>query len=139
MKRRGSALTEFALWVPIMLLMISGMIDLSWFLHQYHQVLRSAVDGATVGGKIDEDGLCLGDLAEPAAQAWAEQILTSTEIDCPDNDCVTVRAHDDLGYNAVTVTVQVPFAHLLGLFEFGTTINAEFTSSCDGQTADPGC
>jgi Flp pilus assembly protein TadG len=46
--RRGATAIEFALWMPVMLMMFAGIIDVSLYLNGMHQVVRAARDGARV-------------------------------------------------------------------------------------------
>jgi hypothetical protein len=139
--RRGSAATEFAIWLPIILAIVSGIIDGSWYMHQYQQVSRAAVDAAEVGANIDEYylGGCLGDYSEPASVTYGEDALKRADISCGTSTCVKSRAHDDNGYNEITVSMSVPWSSLFGFIDFSDAINIEFSATFVSQDADPTC
>ena len=44
--RRGASAVEFALWMPIMLLLFGGIIDLSMYMNQMHRVVRVSREAA---------------------------------------------------------------------------------------------
>lgn len=44
--RRGAAAIEFALWMPLMLVMFAGIIDLSLYMNATHTVVRAAREAA---------------------------------------------------------------------------------------------
>ena len=46
--RRGAAAIEFALWMPLMLVMFAGIIDLSMYMQATHAVVRAAREAARV-------------------------------------------------------------------------------------------
>jgi len=119
-----------------MLLMVSGLIDLSWLMHRYQNVTRAAHDSARVGAATVENvGDCLGVNMIPAAEAHGTSLLTTMGISCAGGCTVTATADDSGPVNTLSVEIDVPFDHLFGLFEFGTTLGATFTHPADYQNS----
>jgi len=48
---KGQSLTEFALLLPILLMLLVGVVEIGWGLNSYLTVVDSARDGARLGSK----------------------------------------------------------------------------------------
>jgi Flp pilus assembly protein TadG len=77
---RGNAAIEFALLMPLMLLLLAGIVDGSMFLLDRHAAVRAARDGARVAASVVEDPPATGDKIEAAAQLYAEKSLAAAEV-----------------------------------------------------------
>jgi Flp pilus assembly protein TadG len=97
--RRGQALVEFALSVPIMLSLFTGIVDVG-FLYQHQLVLTNAVrEGARLG--------TLGQSTSQVQQSVVNYLKTSAYTPLPATSDVNVT----LASGTVTVTLRssVPF------------------------------
>lgn len=128
--RRGAALIEFALVLPVIVLVFGAIIELSLFISTYHRVTRVARDAARVGSVVIEGDVGEGDLIEAAAMEHAELALEGAGLAC-DGGCEveTEWALDaDSGYFFITVDVHYPYSGITSvmpsLAERG--INARF-------------
>jgi Flp pilus assembly protein TadG len=52
-RQRGIASLEFAMILPLMLLLLFGLMEWGWVMHRSGQVLNAARDGARVGARPD--------------------------------------------------------------------------------------
>ena len=129
-RSRGAALVEFALVLPVIVLVFGAIIELSLFISTYHRVTRVARDAARVGSVVIEGDEGEGDLIEAAALEHAEIALAGAGLAC-DGACEveTEWALDgDSGYFFITVEVHFPYTGITNvmpaLAEQG--INARF-------------
>ncbi len=106
--QRGSNAVEFALTLPVLVVMLSGLIDYGWYFSQ-HQAVLSAVREATRAGTLageDEDAAAI-------AIARAQEALTQAGLN---GGAATVDV-DFLGAAPnllIEVDVSVPFSPLMG-------------------------
>ncbi|NCG22098.1 MAG: hypothetical protein GWP91_24035 [Rhodobacterales bacterium] len=113
-RRRGSAAIEFAFLVPILILMLIAIIDLSNYFTLAFDTQRAAKDAAKVGATTILSPGETGSVIEDAAVAQARLVLSVTTIPCEDDHIKASWAFDrDMGYYAVTVKVQCPYKPLL--------------------------
>lgn len=85
--RRGVAATEFALWLPILLLLIAGVIDWGAYMNARSGVTRAVIDGARVGAAQFESATDpAGSVAGPVAEQRARDVLDGLGLGC--NGCV---------------------------------------------------
>mgnify|MGYP006413645515 CR=1 FL=1 len=128
--RRGAALIEFALVLPVIVLVFGAIIELSLFISTYHRVTRVARDAARVGSVVIEGDQGEGDIIEAAALEHAETALAGAGLDCEGGcEVETEWALDgDSGYFFITVDVHYPYTGITNvmpaLAERG--INARF-------------
>lgn len=131
-RRRGAAAIEFALWQPILFLLLAGVVDLSTYLSRQALITRATHDGARAGAATaessDDDP---GSLVVPAAKSQAETVLGTMNVQCPDGVSATYELVDGISY--VRVDVACPFDPLIGLFTFGG-LGSSFTMALEAQT-----
>lgn len=125
-QRRGGAAIEFALWLPVLAILLSGIIDIAWMVSRYHNVVRAARDGARVGAAIIEpDTETPGALVLEASRAHAEVILDGVGMPCDVGRAVTSELVEIPG-SAVEVRVNYPYRPALGLFPLPVTLTSRF-------------
>ncbi|MBU2587837.1 MAG: pilus assembly protein [Alphaproteobacteria bacterium] len=61
--RGGTAATEFALMLPLMLALIFGSMEAGHFFWTQHKIVKSVRDGARFASRLDVERLCAGDAA----------------------------------------------------------------------------
>ena len=126
--RRASAATEFAIWLPLVMVMISGVIDFSWYMSRYHNVVRIARDAARTGAATYEHPIddAPGSRVVPAAQAHALEAFVIMNMGCEEPDCnvdVTYR-EDPMKHIEVAITYR--FEPLMGLYKFDGVLFSRF-------------
>lgn len=124
--RRGAAATEFGLWLPILAVLISGVLDISWMMSRYHNVVRAARDGARVGASIIEpDDTVPGAIITVAAEEHAKAILDGVGMTCGAG-CTVEATLVNLPGSAIEVVVVYPFEPLLGIFPINVDMRSSF-------------
>ena len=126
-ERRGSAATEFALWVFPIMVLISGLVDFSWYMSRYHNVVRVARDAARTGAAIYEHDVGFkGELVVPAARDHAYLAFEMMNMDCIEPECTIDVAYLTDPYDHVAVAVTYQYQPLVGLYRFEPTLYSRF-------------
>ena len=104
---RGAELVEFALVLPLMLLVMLGIIDFGLLLQRYHVVTNAAREGARVA--------LLPGYSDPDVQARVTQFLTAGGLTEPAVTTVLPAQSRDIGgglcIEVRPVTVQYPYSY----------------------------
>lgn len=106
-RRRGANAVEFALTAPVLLLLVMGTFDYSWYFLQRQMVLASAQVGSRAGSQTK-----LSELPESAAAEAAEEALTANYFGpIPSGTSVTASVVDG---RMVRVDIDLPYRPLTG-------------------------
>lgn len=129
-RRRAAVALEFAMVLPILVLMLGAILELSWFISQFRVMTRAARDAARVGSVTLEGPYGDGSSIEAAAEAQALTMIEEAGYAC-NTDCdIDAVWEQDLfdGYYYVRVSIEYPYdAFTLTLPFLGPTMTAEFT------------
>jgi Flp pilus assembly protein TadG len=110
--RRGQSLVEFALVVPLLLLLVVGVIEFgrAWNVNQV--VTFAARQGARKAAVLNAQGLSAPDITDSVVDVVTTTMAT-VNYGC--GSCVTIDgAADPAGDNGpVTVTVSVPYQFVI--------------------------
>lgn len=133
-RRRGAAAIEFVMWLPILAVLISGLVDIGWYMSTYHRVQRVAQDGARVGVRqaASETVANQGTLQMSQSLARANAVLPTVGL----SGTVTTTYIQNSGtcpFDRLRVRVTVPFTPLIGLVPLPTTIVSEFNMASEIQ------
>lgn len=115
--RRGAAAIEFALVLPVLVLVFGAIIELSLYISTYHRVTRIARDAARVGSVVIEGPDGDGSLIEETATEHAELALGGAGLGCA-GGCEVETAwelDEDSNYWFITVDVRHPYQGLTGV------------------------
>ena len=133
--RRGSAAIEFALTLPIILMLISAVADYGWYLAQQTQALQAVGDGVRHGITVASDAV---PAPEDAAVAHTQTVLSGLGIACDSNDDCEFNAEistvGDL--RAMRVSVSFNYTPIAGLVPNPDTIKAETVMAMEDQTGE---
>jgi len=129
--RRGAAAIEFGLWLLPMAILISGIVDLGWYMSRYHLVQSATTDATRYGVRFatQEDAGDAGDKQESAAVFRADQMLDDFGIGYTTLDA----AYEAGAYDQLRTTVEAPFVPLIGIVPMPTNIRAEFVMMSELQ------
>jgi hypothetical protein len=122
---RGAAIVEFALVVPIFLLLVMGIIDFGFAFNDYNSVRQGVREGARqiVVADWDTDGCTTGSSSERAACVTRARVGLT-----PADTRVKIVLPDDYEPgDQVQVCVMYPFSSLTGLF--GAALNGRAARS----------
>jgi Flp pilus assembly protein TadG len=133
--RRGANLMEFGLWLPALATLFSGVVDVSWMMSQYHNVVRAARDGARVGvAIIEDDETTRGEVITEAAEDHANDILTGVGMACGSGCTVDANVVAVSGTDMLVVQVTYPYEPLIGLIPLRTSMTSTFSMMLQQQT-----
>lgn len=117
-RRRGAAALEFALCLPVILLVIGGIVDLSAFVELTQVASRAARDGARIGATVIEGDDPTGEGIEAAAVEQAELLLAEAGRPCGAGCDITADWVAIDGAMYVRVDVRYPYEPWVGLSRF---------------------
>ena len=122
-RQRGAALVEFALVLPLLLVMVLGAIDWGWYFFIDQLVTNAAREGARSGTMLpptssDSD-------AAAAALSASNNYLTSVQLKATGVAATTVTVTTASGpTKAVQVTITYPVGSLTGFLTTLVPTNA---------------
>ena len=110
-ERRGAGALEFALTLPILLIVAFGIAELGLLMHRNHVVTRSARDGARIASGVIEGPDATGDQITAAAEQATRFALATAGVECSIDDACRVRADwvERDGWMTVQVSAQVSY------------------------------
>jgi hypothetical protein len=106
----GASAVEFALTLPLVFILFSGVLDLAYFLSQEHVVTQAARDAVRYSVRASADPAVVATLAESNAASWLDAMNIPCDQECVvDAEPLVVR-----GYNAVRIDISVPIPPIMG-------------------------
>lgn len=151
--RRGASAVEFALWMPLMLLLFGGVVDLSLYMNQTHTVARVAREAArhaassTMSQLADSSSTTAIDASiESACEDHARRVLTDLGQTC--DGCVircawrtdtSAEAAELLDPEFIETLVSMRYRSVLNLLPFLSNADSSttFTMMTQIQSTDP--
>lgn len=131
--RRGAAAIEFALWLLPLAVMLSGILDLGWYMSRYHMVQRATMDGTRFGIRFaskEQRGVhTQGELQVGAARRRAEQMLSDFGL----SGEVVSTFHPDAPFDLLATRARVPFHSLIGIVPMPEEIEVQFYMMAESQ------
>lgn len=139
--RRGAAMIEFALLLPVFIAILGITVDLGWFFWRHSIVLDAAREAARVGADTVDSSTGRGPASESdienAAIRQGRAVLAAHGLACSGSCAVQADWETDRasGYELLTVHVEYPFHPILGMWPGMTgPVVAEFTVFTAVQT-----
>jgi Flp pilus assembly protein TadG len=125
--RRGGAAIEFAMTAPLLITILSGVIEWGWYLFQLQMVLNAVADGVRAGSRtaVSADP----DPAEVAAARTAQRLVDLDVVSSLSAAKAVVTATQG-GTSAVpeiTVTIDMDIEPLIGLIPTPSSYYAKST------------
>lgn len=129
--RRGGALVEFALGLPLLLAFLAGIVDYGWFYMQRVAMLHALRDATRHAVGVDPDG-------DPVAtaQAIAAAILDDEGFPCGTGCTVAAQLVTSGGYRYLTLEVGWPYEAIIGLVPTPTLLGGHLTMLLEHQDPD---
>ena len=123
--RRGSTAAEFAIWLPVMVTLFSGMVDLSWQLSQYQTLVRITRDAARVAAATYENPQYEepGALSIPAGEDYARNACALLDME----DCVIEVERIEGSPPLMQVQISYDVTPIVGILPLENMVNAEFS------------
>lgn len=145
-RRRGAAAIEFALWLPILLLFLSAVVDWGYYWNTRVKVARAVMEGTRSASAVYEGPLVLppGSKVADSARTRTAVILNEFGISCPAANCaMNVNWCDSGGapcgnppFQAIQVRVQLDFTPMVGIIPTPSKISETFIMSTEYQRRD---
>ena len=90
-KRRGANAIEFALTLPVFLLIISGIIDFSWFAYQRSIMKTASMEGCRSASMVDpgESDIAISGVVSTGQTQMRERVIAMGGGNLCTNGCVT--------------------------------------------------
>jgi Flp pilus assembly protein TadG len=105
-RRRGQAMVEFALVLPILLVLLIGIVEFGRAWNE-HQVITAAAREAARKAAISDE-----DVTEAEVRAAAENTMTGAGINlgvrCP-TSCITLTNWDGPTNSDLTIAIDLPY------------------------------
>ena len=128
-RRVGASAVEFALTLPLVFILFSGVLDLAYFLSQEHVVTQGARDAVRHAVRASADPAVVATLAESNAASWLDAMSILCDQECViDAEPVVVR-----GYNAVQIDISVPVPPIMGFVLPTQVASAHYIMLLDAQ------
>ena len=123
--RRGSTVTEFAIWLPVMVIIFSGMVDLSWQLSQYQKLVRITRDSARVAAATYENPQFMepGSLSIIAGEDYARDACARLNMDDCDIEVERLEGSPPI----MQVQISYDVTPIVGILPLDTEVNSQFS------------
>ena len=128
-QRRGIALTELAIVLPLLLTVTFGVMEYGWMFLKAHQVANAALQGARVGARPDATAATITTAVNSAMSSAGIPAAAYTTTITPNNP-TTLSAGQQL-----RVRVQVTYSQIglgLPLIPVPTNLTSEVTMAREG-------
>lgn len=140
--RRGSTAIEFALWLPVLLIFVSAVVDWGDHMNKRVRVSRSVMEGCRSGSAVYESPMTVpGSRIKQRAADRTERVLTDLGITCPNGDCIlsVTWCPDNPAvcgtppFDALKVSVSYDIEPWFGLVPTPDRINESFLMAAEHQ------
>jgi Flp pilus assembly protein TadG len=134
-KSRGSAAIEFALVMPLMLMLLAAVIDWGHYMSTRVSIARAAMDGARAGAAALNDPATPVNEITQSAQTRTQTVLQGMGKACGSGcmitatACATGQGTSDCGappIPTVVVTVTYPYSPFFGFVPTPTNFREQF-------------
>jgi len=130
--RRGNAAVEFALTLPLLLAIVSAILDYGWYLTQSGNVMQAVREGARLGATIDQE-----DGPDSEAIDHATASLRALGVPCDTATACNVEATILTvgGLDAITVTAEISYEPLMGIVPTPALLQGSMTMALEDQSS----
>lgn len=131
--RRGATAVEFALTMPILIAVLGGLLEYSWYLQSLAGVVHATREGVRYGAT-----LAAKDSPEVEAEAHAAVVLKGLGVDCSGAaTCAFAGTVASTGtLDALTLQTTVTYVPIAGLVPAPETLFASVTMALEQQPED---
>lgn len=141
--RRGASVIEFAIWLPVLLMLISAVIDWGSYMTTRVSVARGVMEGARRGASVFEPTTVPpGSQIVPKAKARTKLVLEDIGVDCAPPGCVIDATYCNAGqggpcqnppFQGLVVRVTTGFEPFFGFVPVPTQISESFLMAVENQ------
>lgn len=142
---RGASAIEFAMWLPILILFVSAVVDWGYYMTRRAALSRGVMEGCRAGSTIFEPSSVapIGSLIRTKAITRTTLILHELGIECPSADCTlnvdycnngdTICGTPAPPFDALQVNASLDFNPFFGWIPIPTVINESFVMAVEHQ------
>ena len=132
-RRRGASALEFALTLPIVMVVLTGILEYGWYLFQLSNVVHALRDGTRIGVTVpleDDEGPIM------RAESHARAVLDGLGVPCTESGGCLVRANIAVtgDVDIMTMSIEVDYTPIVGLLPTPALLHGDFTMMMQAQT-----
>jgi hypothetical protein len=141
--RRGASAIEFAMWLPILLMFISAVVDWGVYMTTRVTVARAVMEGTRFGATVFEPtSVPEGSQIVPRARARTVKLLQDMGVACAPPGCNIDVTYCNTGqggpcqnppFDGLVVEVTVPFIPFFDFVPTPDRIDEKFLMSVENQ------
>lgn len=142
-RSRGAAAVEFAIWMPILAMLVSAVVDWGWYMTRRVSVARATMDGARIAAALYEPTTVVpGSVLKPAAEQRAKDVLNGMGMSCTASVCTTKATYCAVGaggvcnnppFNALVLEVTYQYTPFFGFVSIPTNMYDKFMMATENQ------
>lgn len=131
-KRRGANAVEFALTLPVIIFILSGVVDYGYFLHLQYNMINAVTQGARAGVTTDRPEVSGDPVPKTVAETVAKDVWTAANL--PGFPTVTATESGTAPNIQLQVVGTVEFVELVGVLPTPANITHTAVMRMDDQT-----
>ena len=142
-RQRGAQALEFALVLPVLLALLTGVVDYGYYFFQQHSVVASVRDGARYASTLNCNDYTVGEI-ETLAEARLSSALDGAGIEHVDTEIDAAMSIDlamstALGENVIVMTVSATITtdSLIGLLPGPGSMASTLVMRMEDQNCEP--
>ena len=130
--RRGASALEFALTLPVVMIVLAGILEYGWYLFQLSNVVHALRDGTRIGVTVP---LASSTPPTTRAEEHARAVMNGLGVPCEDGDgCMVtavINASDE--FDVLNLTIEVNYDPIVGLLPAPDLLRGTFTMMMQEQ------
>jgi hypothetical protein len=149
--RRGASAIEFAIWLPILLMLISAVVDWGLYMTTRVTIARAVMEGTRRGASVFEpSSVPPGTVIVPKAEARTALVLDDMGVNCAPPGCTIDAQFCQAGdggacadrdgraipFRGVVVRVTTGFEPFFGFVPIPDQISESFLMAVENQGID---
>ena len=130
-KRRAAAAVEFALTLPILMVLLSSILDYGWYFWRRSALTMITADAVRLGVAIPRSST---PGPETMAEIYAQTMMMDAGVPCPGPDCVMQTTRESHGgYSFLRLQTTLQYEPLVGMVPTPDTVRAFSTMMLEDQ------
>ncbi len=130
--RRGASALEFALTLPVVMVVLAGILEYGWYLFQLANVVHALRDGTRIGVTVPLDHPTP---PTERAETHARTVMNGLGVPCEEGDGCLVTAviapGDD--FDTLNLSIEVDYTPIVGLLPAPAQLQGTFTMMMQEQ------
>ena len=130
--RRGASALEFALTLPVVMIVLAGILEYGWYLFQLANVVHALRDGTRIGVTVP-----LTDTIPPTdrAEQHARSVMNGLGVPCDEGEGCTITAiiTPSEEFDVLNLTIEVDYTPIVGLLPSPSQLQGSFTMMMQEQ------